>query len=275
VFGSLIPVTSPVPEPEPAAFPGYQPAVLEVAEAEVAPAPTPFPVPGVAELAESVLVPVTPAPLPAAAEPGSGRIRVPTFANPDDSTFVGPGRGSTAWVVAMAIVTLAVAVGAVVAGLMDLKSLPGTIPLLAACVLFTRYLWRHHRDGVYVNAAGISGVETTTVAVPWAEIERVGVLHIGTPRAQTGVWETEVDTQLILGFNLADGVTRPDLKEFALAPGLPYGYGIPFFPIAFAPGNTWLGRITDSAVEALNRHAEATSDGIVTVRLDKDGQPLR
>jgi len=277
VTGRLVPVTTPVPQPQPAESPGYQPAPPALAEVEQveAPTPTPFPVPAVAELAESVLVPVTPAPLPAAAEPGSGRIRVPTFANPDDSTFVGPGRGSTAWVVAMAVVTLAVAVGAVAAGLSDPLSIPVMVPLTGLCLFLLHYFWRHRRDGVYVNAAGISRVKKGTVAVPWAEIERAGVLHVGTPRAQKGIWQSEVDTQLILGFNLADGVTRPDLKEFALAPGLPYAYGIPLFSVALVPGNKWLDRITDSAVAALNRHAEGRSDGLVTIRLDKDGQPLR
>jgi hypothetical protein len=249
--------------------------VAEVAEA-VEPAPQPFPVPAVAELAESVLVPVTPSPLPAAAPTDDGRLRLPTIAASNGTTIVGPGNGSVWWAALMAVVSVAVAVGAVAAGLSDpLHSLPVMIPLVALCLFLTGYLWRHRRDGHYINAAGISRVKKGTVAVPWAEIKRAGVLHVGTPRAQTGIWQTEVDTQVILGFDLADGVARPDLKEFALAPSLPYGYGISLLPLALNPGNKWLDRMTDSAVEALSRHAGDKSDGIVTVRLDKDGQPLR
>jgi hypothetical protein len=271
-------VTTPVPQPQPSESPGYQPAPPALAEVEQveAPTPTPFPVPAVAELAESVLVPVTPAPLPAvAAETDAGRILHPSLASVNGNIIIGPYNGSIGYVIAMAIVTLAVAVGAVAAGLSDPLSIPVMVPLTGLCLFLLHYFWRHRQDGVYVNAAGISRVKKGTVAVSWAEIERAGVLQIGTPRAQKGIWEAEVDTQLILGFNLADGVTRPDLKEFALAGGLPYSHGIPLFPMPLAPGNKWLGRITDSAVEALSRHAEAKSDGIVTVRLDKDGQPLR
>jgi hypothetical protein len=187
-----------------------------------------------------------------------------------------PGNGSLRPVVAMAVVSVAMAVGAVAAGLSDpLHSLPVMVPLVALCLFLTRYFWRHHRDGLYIYAAGISRIQKTTVAVPWTEIARAGVLHVGTPRSQKGIWQSEVDTQIILGFNLADGVTRPDLQEFALAPGLPYAYGLPLFSVALVPGNKWLDRITDSAVAALNRHAEGRSDGLVTIRLDKDGQPLR